>query len=61
MFEISFYGTPQNSKEFFDKMDKTVERIKNGEEDMYEMKKNKKGKIKFKKIKKSATNTKDRK
>jgi len=52
LFELSFYGTPENCDDFFQKMNDTVERINNGEEDLYEMKKNKKGKIKFEKIKK---------
>ena len=52
LFEISFYGTPKKRDEFFDEMAETVKRIDAGEEDLYEMKKNKKGKIKFKKIKK---------
>jgi hypothetical protein len=53
LFEISYYGTPENCGEFFEDMAKTVERIKSGEEDMYELKgKKKNGMPKFKKIKK---------
>jgi len=53
LFEITFYGTPKNSEEFFDKMAKQVEDIKSGKADLYELKgKKKNGMPKFKKIKK---------
>jgi hypothetical protein len=59
LFEISFYGTPENSKKFFDDMAETVRRIEAGEEDLYEMERDENGEITFNKIEKDLDDDED--
>lgn len=47
LFEITFHGTPKNKKDFINKLNQSIDEIKNEETDFYELKSDENGKFYF--------------